>query len=382
MAGNQLSGDGLASNLAGMSKTQLYDIMCQMKLLIDQNQQQARDILVHNPLLTRALFQAQIMLGMVQPSSNAVPSVQPQSSQQSSLHVKQSNVHVANAAPSQTGLQDQANMSQTAPVRKQQQNQPPMPISSTPVQGILSQSVQPAEQSRGHFIPQATQMQHPKSSQVPNMPSLPLNSGSLPPSAHHPPLPPMPGHLQQQMQTTGVSHHMPQPPLPAQPRPPIQMPYQPQVSSNVNFQNAGIRQMHPPQPMFHPSSRPSGAMGPYSQGQPPLSNQPSHQQIYQGGGTHLGSDFSNQGGSNMQMDRGSSWPHAPRDNSSGAQLPTLPPLGPGPMPVGNQPRPPPLAPDVEQALIQQVMSLTQEQINLLPPEQRQQVLQLQQMLRQ
>lgn len=41
-----------------------------------------------------------------------------------------------------------------------------------------------------------------------------------------------------------------------------------------------------------------------------------------------------------------------------------------------------LTPEMEKALLQQVMSLTPEQINLLPPEQRNQVLQLQQMLRQ
>lgn len=34
MAGNQISGDGLASNLAGMSKNQLYEIMCQMKAIL------------------------------------------------------------------------------------------------------------------------------------------------------------------------------------------------------------------------------------------------------------------------------------------------------------------------------------------------------------
>lgn len=39
-----------------------------------------------------------------------------------------------------------------------------------------------------------------------------------------------------------------------------------------------------------------------------------------------------------------------------------------------------LTPEMEQALLQQVMSLTPEQINMLPPEQRTQVLQLQQML--
>lgn len=40
-----------------------------------------------------------------------------------------------------------------------------------------------------------------------------------------------------------------------------------------------------------------------------------------------------------------------------------------------------LTPEEEKALLQQVMSLTQEQINLLPPDQRNQVLQLRQMLR-
>jgi len=82
MAGKQVSGEGLSTNLAGMSKNQLYDIMSQMKVtfyhilfltpliaianrllffstqnLIEQNQQQAKQILIQNPMLTKALFQ-------------------------------------------------------------------------------------------------------------------------------------------------------------------------------------------------------------------------------------------------------------------------------------------------------------------------------------
>ena len=57
MAGKQVGGEGLSANLAGMSKNQLYDIMSQMKSLIEQNQQQARQILIQNPMLTKALFQ-------------------------------------------------------------------------------------------------------------------------------------------------------------------------------------------------------------------------------------------------------------------------------------------------------------------------------------
>lgn len=385
MAGKQISGDGLASNLAGMSKHQLYDIMSQMKSLIEQNQQQARQILIQNPLLTRALFQAQIMLGMVQ-APQAVPSIQPQAPQQSSHPVQQTNAHAAHSAPSQVG-QELPNVSQAqVPVRKQQQNQPSMPMSSTPGQGFHSQPVpaQPVEQPRVHMNTQTSQMGHPQSNQVPNMPPLPVHSGPQPPSVHQPPMPPVPSHLQQPMQSTGATHHMLQPPLPPQPRPPIQVQYQPPLGPNMNFPNAGIHQMPHSQPMFHPSSRPPSGMGPsFPQGQLPLPNQPPLQSLYQGGGSHLGTDFSNQSGSNVQMERGSPWPPQSRENTAGSQHPGPLPLGPGQMNLGNQPpRPPPLTPEVEQQLLQQVMSLTPEQINLLPPDQRNQVFQLQQMLRQ
>ncbi|CAI9285637.1 unnamed protein product [Lactuca saligna] len=48
----QVAGDGLSVNIPRMSKNQLYDIMSQMK-----NQDQARQILIQNPLLTKALLQ-------------------------------------------------------------------------------------------------------------------------------------------------------------------------------------------------------------------------------------------------------------------------------------------------------------------------------------
>ena len=51
--------------LGAMSKAQLFEVMSQMKALAAQNKSQARDILVSNPQLCRALFQAQVMLGMV-----------------------------------------------------------------------------------------------------------------------------------------------------------------------------------------------------------------------------------------------------------------------------------------------------------------------------
>jgi hypothetical protein len=54
--------DALTNNLAGMSKHQLYEVMVQMKMLIRQNQQQARQVLIANPQLTKALFQDVVQL--------------------------------------------------------------------------------------------------------------------------------------------------------------------------------------------------------------------------------------------------------------------------------------------------------------------------------
>ncbi|CAO2818557.1 unnamed protein product [Amaranthus hypochondriacus] len=385
MAGKQISGDALSVNMATMSKSQLYEIMFQMKSLIQQNQQQARNILIQNPPLTRALFQAQIMLGMVQ-APQAVQSIPPQASSQPLPSVQQTKLHEAQSTPNQVNLPDQANVPQVQePVTKQQQHKPTQPISSNPVQGFHPQSLPPqaVEQSRVSFNFQASQMAHPQSSQVSNMPALPTHAGPQQPLVHQPPVLPVPDHSQPPMQATADSHHLLQPQLPPHLRPPMQMQHQPPMGVNMNFQNAGIPQMHHSQPMFHNSGRPPpGGMKPFPQLQPPLSHQRPHQPMYQGGGPHLNLDFNNQNTGNMQVGRGSSWPPGSRENTAGIQSSVQSSIGAG-QPIGNQPpRPPPLTPEVEQQLLQQVMSLTPEQINLLPPEQRHQVHQLQQMLRQ
>lgn len=59
------SGEAISAALGGKTRAELYKIMEQMKELVQQNPEQARQILVQNPQLTKALFQAQIMLGMV-----------------------------------------------------------------------------------------------------------------------------------------------------------------------------------------------------------------------------------------------------------------------------------------------------------------------------
>jgi hypothetical protein len=59
------SGELISSALGTKSRAELYEIMAQMKSLVQQNPEQARQILVQNAQLTKALFQAEIMLGMV-----------------------------------------------------------------------------------------------------------------------------------------------------------------------------------------------------------------------------------------------------------------------------------------------------------------------------
>ncbi|XP_008797821.2 cleavage stimulating factor 64-like [Phoenix dactylifera] len=385
------SGDGLASQMAGMSKSQLYEIMRQMKILIDQNQQQAKRILIENPLLTRALFQAQIMLGMVQPPQ-VMPTIQQALSQpQSAQVVQQPNVQTAQSLPVQAGMQGQASLPQSSVSVKQQHPTQPsiaLPSASVPPLNFQSQTMQSnpphsAQQTKSFLNTQAP-LSLPQSSQIHNLtlpPPAPPHYSILP--SH---MPIVSGQTQQPLQTAGLFNQPLQPPWPQQPRPPSMQPLSHQLHSQMphalGFQPSSAHQQLLSHPMFHSGSNPPSS---FSQGQPPLPSQPPPQQLYQGG-PHIGQDYSNQAGTSIQAERGAAWaPSLPEKAASGAQLP-------GPVPLvsgqtasgagGQPPCPPPLTPEMEKALLQQVMSLTPEQINLLPPEQRHQVLQLQEMLRQ
>ncbi|GFP99928.1 cleavage stimulating factor 64 [Phtheirospermum japonicum] len=400
MAGKQIAGDGVPPSLAGMSKNQLYEIMSQMKTLIEQNKQQARQILIQNPVLTRALFQAQIMLGMVQ-SPQAQSNIQP--GKPSAISNKQSNIQPGSSFPGQTG-QNQIRKHQQpnqTPNQKPNQNMVPnphpqsIPINPQP-QPTPSRPLQPQQlqQPKAHLGGQSTQMSIPHSSQVHNLTQLPQHSVSQPPSLHQPSMPSLSTQSQQPMQNSG-NQYIPlqqplQPPLPPQQRPPMPgFPHQGHAQmgqNNMGFQHPSGPQMHHSQHMFHSGAKPHGGMGPsFQQGQLPHPNQPLPPPLYQvqGGNPHIGMDFNQSGSSSRQPDRGgSNWTPGLQENTIG-QFPGQPSF-PGQVGPSNQPPPRPssLAPDLEKQLLQQVMSLTQEQINQLPPEQRNQVLQLQQMLRQ
>ncbi|CAK7349719.1 unnamed protein product [Dovyalis caffra] len=433
MAGKPIAGEGLPANLAGMTKNQLYDIMSQMKALIEQNKQQAKDILIQNPSLTKALFQAQIMLGMVQPPQ-VIPNIQPaapQQPQQSAQPSQQPNIQAAHLSPGQGGLQDQTSASQSQPpLRKQHQSQPAMPTSAPSGPPVNLQSpplpshpLQMPQQPKGHMNPQVTPMSVTQSSQLPNLPPAPSHSVSQPLPIHQTQMSSVSSQLQQPLQTAGISHLPLQPPLAPQPRPPVPSfhhQYGQQMGPNMGYQHTGAPH-HPSQPMFHSSNKPQTSMGPsFPQVQQPLPNQQPHQSYQVGtellwigfvrktksclvlevkleivrvavinfvisnhaGGSHLGAEYNSQVANSMQVDRGSLWMSGPPEGSTMTH-PGPPQFNPGQMAQGNHPsRTAAMSSDMEKALLQQVMSLTPEQIGLLPPEQRNQVLQLQQMLRQ
>ncbi|EEH52797.1 uncharacterized protein MICPUCDRAFT_7053, partial [Micromonas pusilla CCMP1545] len=59
--------DAITARIAEMSPAQLFNVFNQLKAQIQSNQSQTRQMLVQNPQLTFALFQAQLTLGMAKP---------------------------------------------------------------------------------------------------------------------------------------------------------------------------------------------------------------------------------------------------------------------------------------------------------------------------
>lgn len=60
--------DSINSTLSAMNNTQLLQVMSQMKGMATSNPEQTRQLLHGNPSLTFALFQAMVMLNLVDPS--------------------------------------------------------------------------------------------------------------------------------------------------------------------------------------------------------------------------------------------------------------------------------------------------------------------------
>ncbi|KAL8159960.1 hypothetical protein V2J09_001497 [Rumex salicifolius] len=133
-----LGNDPLTVHLAKMSKSQLIQVMSEMKVLATENYDLARQLLGVCPQLPKALFQAQIMLGMVTPQM--MPNIR-QASAQGNHQSQQSaptNIH---------GL-------------------PPMvPLTSAPQSSLISNQHSVSMQFPTQVRPQAPNLAHIGSSQ-------------------------------------------------------------------------------------------------------------------------------------------------------------------------------------------------------------------------
>ncbi|XP_064974765.1 cleavage stimulating factor 64 isoform X4 [Musa acuminata AAA Group] len=346
-------------------------------------------------------MKAQIMLGMVQSpkvmSNTQQAWRQPQPSQVGQPQI----VHSLQTMPAKVGEQSEPGSSQSLlSARQQHPTQPSisLPLASGSSQSLLSArqqhptqpsiSVPPASvppltfqskamplplsepQTKGFLNLQVPSVTPIQSSQIQNI------SQPNPAAPHYSNLPshmPMISvHPQQTLQNPGLFNQLLPPRQVAMQ--PFALQFHPQMPHLLGLQPSSAPQQLLSQPLFHSGITPPSS---FPQGQAPLPSQPPQHLYQQVGSSHVGTDYGTQVSTSMQKDRGAPW-------VLGSQLPGLPPMISGQMATGTSgqpPRVPPLTPEMEKALLQQVMGLTPEQINLLPPEQRNQVLQLREMLK-
>ncbi|CAN6440051.1 unnamed protein product [Victoria cruziana] len=354
--------DPLTLYLAKMSRTQLSEILSEFQVLANHNQPLARQILLARPQLAKAVLQAMIMLGIVPQQVLQLPNIR------------------------------QGSASLLPPLQDGQ----PLP----------SQQIQPPLQSN---------LQIGVLNRLPDgkLPAVPQNSSVLPPaslqSIHGQPRLQVVSQTQNQVplqlgQSGGASsltaQQQMQPPLPQQPRP---VGYAVQRTVQSTIQNQAIQSL-PSQPISKQNASKSGpSSATVIGGQPAgvrdaggsvsIINSNVHSSLVDP--TVLTADTSEALMRPSKLakleDGGVSSGAMAGGNISGVALASASVVGARPFPTNQvsnsnvaahvEQQVPQLSPEVESALLQQVMNLTPEQLSSLPPEQRQQVLQLQQMLR-
>ncbi|XP_022773457.1 cleavage stimulating factor 64 isoform X2 [Durio zibethinus] len=351
--------DPLTLHLAKMSRSQLNEIMSELKKMVTQNKELARELLLTKPQLLKAIFQAQIMLGMVPPQVLQMPNIRQPPGQPTQI-------------PFQDGQYSQQLTAQTLPqkvqtglIPKVQEGQ----ISAVPLKSLahnqfsatLQSTLQPPSQlpqhSSNHVLPPAA-----AHSVVPKLhsanPSIRpqiqvANSSSL--NQQMQPSLPHSG----QLATANLSHStrmiLPNAVMPsaALPHPSLSdAGFQP-GSSTPGFVEKSNLVCCPSEAIIRPSKMlklDDGRSSSSSVGGLNMSNV---------SGSRISQTFAIDSTLVSQVSRAEEVQYAEKQISQ-----------------------PQLTPDVESVLLQQVLSLTPEQLSSLPPEQRQQVIQLQQALRQ
>ncbi|KAI3978448.1 hypothetical protein MKX01_015623 [Papaver californicum] len=398
-----LGSDQLTHYLAKMSRNQMFEIMSEMKVMATQNKELARQLLLSSPQLPKALFQAQIMLGMVTPQVLQMP------------NIRQSPGSLLHPPPLQEGTKDhklalfpphsgqvslvQNKMPLGMMTGMQEGHLPSLPqnvlVNNQPSAGTLPQlSMQPRfshpqQTQPGQHLPQTTMSMHPGVSTVPSMrpfSGLPIRpqtqvletSTSLNQQIQQPHL-----HIRS-VGPANLSHNTYQNATVQDlflPRPPLsQQNFQPSSSNSMMrpsvpepFSRFAERSGQVPEDARN-STYPNTSLGPLEQRRmgdaSDNMNRPSKLARLEDGRvvrSTVNQQTSTIGGSGpIQVVGAGSSPANRISNTEGMQYP--------------EKQAPQQAPDDESALLEQVMNLTPEQLSSLTVEQRQQVIQLQKML--
>ncbi|KAK7270398.1 hypothetical protein RIF29_23498 [Crotalaria pallida] len=360
-----LAHDPLTLHLAKMSRSQLIDIMSEVKAMATQNMDLACQLLISRPQLPKALFQAQIMLGMVTSQVLQLPNLRLISDQTSQSSIKEG--QLGQPALLQT-------LSALLPHGQSQLQPGLMPyvqegqVSSLPhnplVPNQLTAHPKPPMQPR---IPPPLQ-QHP-SNHVVQLGTLSGQSNLMLPSVRpqtmgslsvRPPIPPA---------TIGYNIQMVRPDASFQPGPSISSGSSQLISMEGDRSNKVLEDLN--------WARRGGTYAKVPMG------------VEKTNMVHDSSESFTRPSKLMKLDEGRTASlsggvvDVPVTNGSSRVL------GSSSLPVHastiaeeqQQPSQPQVPPDVESALLQQVLNLTPEQLSSLPPEQQQQVIQLQQALR-
>lgn len=391
-----LANDPLTLRLAKMSRSQLNEIMSELKVMSTQNKELARQLLLARPQLPKAVFQAQIMLGMVTPQVLQMPNIRQASGHPTQPPLRDSQQGQPPAVQTLPGLPPLAqNKMQSGLMPKVQENQastvPQNPLVLNQFSSAPQPRIQLPQHLNNHIIQQASVLGQSAVSTLPLVLPISLSSLSSRPQIQGA----NSSSLNQQMQphllqrsgqvgasNLGNSFQMVNPNTTAQSsilsHPPL---------SDAGFQAGPSISSGIPQAINKDDDRST---------QVPDSGtraQRSKAYINTASGSMVQDSLEsiNRPPKLMKLDdgRGSSFPARGLNasNTTGSGLSQV--FGVGPLPVNLVPKAEAekqnsqfqLPAEVESVLLQQVLNLTPEQLSSLPPEQQQQVIQLQQVLR-
>ncbi|KAF4377170.1 hypothetical protein G4B88_009162 [Cannabis sativa] len=395
-----LANDPLSLHLAKMSRSQLYEIISDMKLMATQNKELAHQLLIARPQLAKALFQAQIILGMVTTQMLQAPNLRQvsqtpfQDSQAGQLPAVQphsllppiamNNMH-SNLMPKvqgqvSAGLQTSIHSQFSGPPQLPIQHRVQLPQNTN--EQAFQQVVLPGQSLVSPFPP----LQPRSSSSLSIRPTIQVTSSSLNPQMQRPSLK-NPGqvvtsNLGQNIQMVQSIANIQPSLLPRQSLP--DGGYQPgpsissgisqpisnvdrsvQVSADATWARRGNINQNLPLGIVEKRSMPSEPMD--------LINHPSKIRKLDDGTvpfTNLNSNKNVNGSTPSQV------------SAAASILANAVPISDDAQHLGKQISQPQQLPSGEEAaLLQQVLNITPEQLLSLPPEQQQQVVQLQEMLR-